>query len=83
MLEEKPLHAKSTSYKSHYAAMGIEPIEVADKWMRHEQYVGYLYGNIIKYIGRFNIQAPGKGGLPDLLKALDYLERLIQEEDIE
>lgn len=83
MLEEKPIHAKSTAHKAHYAAMKIEPINVAEKWMTHEQYVGYLYGNIIKYIGRFNIQAPGKGGLPDLLKALDYLERLIKEEDKE
>ena len=78
MLEEKPV-----PYRAHYAALGIEPINAMRAWMTPEQYTGFLLGNAIKYIARFNSQTAGKGGLPDLVKARDYLERLIEEEDKE
>lgn len=36
--------------------------------------MGYLEGNIVKYISRYK----EKGGLDDLLKASHYLEKLIE-----
>jgi hypothetical protein len=65
---------------AHYAAMKLQPIEVMHSWMTHEQMTGFLLGNCLKYLGRFNCQAPGKGGETDLLKARDYLNRLINLE---
>ncbi len=64
----------------HYAEMDLEPIHVMPGWMTAEQYVGYIYGCVIKYVGRFNCNAPGKGGQKDIWKAIDYLERLIELE---
>lgn len=79
MIEEKPIHLKYPAYRAHYARLGIEPINAMRAWMTPEQYAGFLIGNVIKYIARFNSKTAGKGGLPDLVKARDYLERLIQE----
>ena len=38
--------------------------------------IGYLEGNIIKYVSRHNL----KGGVEDLKKAQHYLEKLIEME---
>jgi hypothetical protein len=38
-------------------------------------YLGFLYGNIIKYIMRF----PLKGGVDDLVKASIYIDLLISQ----
>lgn len=56
--------------QSHYKLGSIEPIDyiVANS-------MDFLEGNIIKYVSRYK----HKNGLEDLLKAKDYLERLIEE----
>ena len=64
----------------HYSRLSLQPWDAMKAWMPSEQYTGYLLGNVIKYVGRFNVQATGKGGLPDLMKARHYLERLIEWE---
>lgn len=82
MIEEKPLshHRTTAAPNSHYAAMKLEPIEAMKAWMSQEQMTGFLLGNVIKYLARFNCAAPGKGGETDLLKARDYLNQLINLE---
>ena len=52
-------------------------------WLSPEQFAGYLLGNAVKYCARFNARAAGKGGLPDLLKARHYLDKLIAMESPE
>jgi hypothetical protein len=42
----------------------------------HRNDIGYLAGNVIKYVSRYK----GKHGLTDLYKARHYLEKLIEEE---
>jgi hypothetical protein len=86
MIEEKPYHKKTVtaeSVQAHYAGMKLQPLEVMAQWATPEQFLGYLYCNVMKYMGRFNMIAPGKGGLPDLLKARDYLDRMIKAEEKE
>jgi len=65
----------------HYLSMGIQPWDAMRAWMTREQFLGFLIGNAIKYLGRFNAHGTGKGGLPDLKKALHYLEKAIEEEE--
>lgn len=65
----------------HYLGMGIQPWDAMRAWMSREQFFGFLLGNAIKYLGRFNAKVPGKGGLPDLKKALHYLEAAIELEE--
>lgn len=42
----------------------------------HQNGIGYLAGNVIKYVSRYKT----KNGLEDLYKAKHYLEKLIEEE---
>jgi hypothetical protein len=59
---------------SHYKQGGIECIE-AIKAATGDAFVGYVWGNVLKYLWRW----PKKGGVDDLKKARWYLDRLIQE----
>jgi len=60
----------------HYKAGGIEAIEGIEASMAPEAYAGYLKGNVMKYLWRYE-----KKGKPieDLKKARWYLDRLIQK----
>jgi hypothetical protein len=53
---------------SHYKKYQIQPVEFIIK-----NNIGFVEGNIIKYILRFK----EKGGVQDLLKAKHYIELLI------
>lgn len=53
----------------HYIEKAIQPWD----YIISNQ-MGYLEGNIIKYISRYK----EKGGLDDLLKASHYLDKLIE-----
>lgn len=59
---------------SHYQDADIQPWDAMQAWMTHEQFVGFLRGNVIKYIAR----AERKGGLEDYRKAMHYLEKLAE-----
>ena len=58
----------------HYKAGGIEAIEGIEASMGPEAYAGYLKGNIMKYMWRY--ERKGKP-IEDLKKARWYLDRLI------
>ncbi|KAA9238587.1 MULTISPECIES: DUF3310 domain-containing protein [Aerococcus] len=55
---------------------GPDVIDVIDMLGIEDGYVGFMIGNVLKYLVRF----PFKGGLEDLLKAREYLDRLIARE---
>ena len=59
----------------HYCKGGLECIQVIKAQLTPEQYEGYLYGNVIKYMWRWQ----DKNGLEDLRKAAKYLDWLQQE----
>ena len=60
----------------HYLQGKRETIEVIQDYMTKDEFVGYLKGNIIKYVGRFKFK--GKP-LEDLKISQWYLNKLIQE----
>ena len=62
---------------SHYKDMSIQPWQAMESWMTDEQFKGFLLGSIIAYLARFNADAPGKGGIQDILKAHHYLQKLL------
>jgi hypothetical protein len=62
---------------SHYGQGQIEAIEYIQDFQTHEEYIGYLRGNIAKYLHRWRY----KNGLEDLKKARWYLDRLIELEE--
>ena len=58
---------------AHYASGGIETIDAIEASMSSEEFIGYLRGNIQKYVWRYR----NKGGVQDLRKARWYLDKLI------
>lgn len=63
-------------HPSHYASDKIECIEYLKDNMPFDSYIGYLEGNVKKYLHRWR-----RKGKPtqDLAKASWYLNRLIDE----
>ena len=60
---------------SHYKQGSIEFIDYIKDSLTKEEYIGYLRGNIAKYLHRWRY----KNGLEDLKKAQVYLEWLISQ----
>lgn len=61
---------------AHYRIYKLETIDNIQNSMTHEEFVGYLKGNIKKYIDRYQ----NKNGSEDLKKARWYLNKLIEVE---
>ncbi len=64
----------------HYKAHGIitrQPIDIMKHSFTQEAYRGYLVGNVIKYVCRYDM----KNGVEDLEKAKKYIDFL--EADIQ
>ena len=60
---------------SHYGQGNIEAIEYIKDFLTKEEFIGYLRGNVAKYLHRWRY----KNGLEDLEKAQVYLGWLIVE----
>ena len=58
----------------HYTAKTVQPWQAMEAWMTEEQFKGFLRGNVIKYVARYD----DKGGKIDLEKARHYLDKLIE-----
>ena len=58
----------------HYASKAVQPWDAMQAWMPREAFIGFLEGNVIKYLARWR----GKGGLQDLHKAAHYLDKLVE-----
>ena len=74
---EKPMTTDKedmVNHPPHYKKGGMEAIDVIEAGIGDQGFVGYLLGNIMKYLLRF----PHKGKpIEDLKKARWYLDRLI------
>ena len=58
----------------HYQSKSIQPWDAMQAWMTPEQFKGFLWGNVIKYIARWQ----DKGGVEDQRKARHYMDKLIE-----
>jgi hypothetical protein len=61
---------------AHYTSGGIECIDAIKASMTEEQFKGFLKGNVIKYLWRYELK---NNPVQDLKKAQWYANRLIQE----
>ena len=71
----EPSKPDNVNHPKHYLKGGLECIQVIKAQLTPEQYKGYLYGNVLKYMWRWQ----DKNGLEDLRKAAKYLEWLQEE----
>lgn len=60
---------------NHYQGDGMECIDAIQAQLTHDEFLGYLRGNVAKYIWRWR----EKGGVESLRKANVYLSWLIDE----
>lgn len=78
---KNPVNKLSRSYQvggNHYSKMKVQPWDAMESCMSDEEFVGYLRGNIIKYVMRCS----EKDGIQDLKKSKHYLEKLIDTLEI-
>lgn len=61
---------------AHYTAGDIECIDAIKASMDHDSFCGYLKGNVVKYMWRYQLK---NSPIEDLEKAKWYLNRLIDE----
>lgn len=66
----------------HYNKMGLQPWQAFEHWLTLEQHQGYLLGDALAYLARFNATGEGKGGLPDVRKAIHCLQRLVEISEV-
>lgn len=64
------------NHPSHYTQGGIECLDAIKASMTPEQFSGFLKGQVMKYMWRYELKALP---LQDLQKAEFYLKRLIAE----
>ena len=64
---------------THYGQGSIESIAYIEDTLTEEEYVGFLRGNISKYLHRWRY----KNGVEDLKKAQWYLDKLIKIQEQE
>lgn len=57
---------------NHYKDMEVQPWHVMEAVLTHEEFVGFLKGNIIKY----SMRAGRKEGSDDAGKAKHYMQKL-------
>lgn len=63
---------------SHYKDMAVQPWDVMQSVMTHEEFVGFLKGNVIKY----SMRQGKKEGTDDGAKALHYLAKLREVKEL-
>lgn len=61
---------------NHYKDMPIQPWHVMEAVLTHDEFVGFLKGNIIKY----SLRAGRKDGSDDAGKARHYMKKLEEVE---
>jgi hypothetical protein len=66
--------ADNVNNPAHYGKGSIECIDYIEDFLTKEEYIGYLRGNIAKYLHRWRY----KNKQEDLLKSQWYLDRLIK-----
>ncbi len=69
---EKEIEEDAVNHPPHYNNGKIECIEAIEAMLTHEEFVGYLRGNSLKYRWRFRY----KNGIQDLDKAAWYESKL-------
>jgi hypothetical protein len=67
-------YGDNVNHPTHYTSGGIETIDYLEAKLSQDEFVGYLKGNILKYMSRANL----KNGAEDYKKAQWYLNKLIE-----
>lgn len=56
---------------SHYVSLSVEPWDAMEAWMTKDEFIGFLKGNVIKYLARTKNNN-------DIDKAGHYMQKLLE-----
>ena len=73
-----PRKKDDINHPDHYTAGGIETIDIIKAKMSKDEFLGFLKGNVIKYVTRAGRKLEE---INDLKKAQFYLNLLIEEKE--
>lgn len=76
-VQDKAYGTDAVNNPSHYAQGGVECIDSIESSLSDEAFLGYLKGNVQKYLWRYEKK---ENPVQDLQKAKWYLDRLIEKE---
>ena len=76
VVNESPIIYDNVNHPAHYTQGGIECIDAIKASMPHNEFCGFLKGNAIKYLWRY--EHKGKAA-EDIQKAIWYTNRLFNE----
>lgn len=77
-LISNPAMAYAVNHPSHYTEGSVECIEAIESSMSKDEFLGYLRGNVMKYLWRYRLKGRE---IEDLKKAQWYLNRLVESYD--
>lgn len=77
-LISNPAMAYAVNHPSHYTEGAVECIEAIESSMSKDEFLGYLKGNVMKYLWRYRLKGRE---VEDLKKAQWYLNRLVESYD--
>lgn len=77
-IEKKKEDEDPVNNPSHYNMLDVEAIDLIEMSMTKIEFLGYLKGNVLKYVIRYKHKGNPK---EDLGKALWYLEKLKEKVD--
>lgn len=69
----------SVTEPPHYKNLAIDTLELMSVNFSDEAYMGFLEGNVLKYVMRYKM----KNGVQDLRKAQYYLDLLINRQEMQ
>ena len=72
-----------TDVNTHYACVAVQPIEVMQSNMTHEQFVGFLRGNIIKYTCRMGRKDDVTKEAAKIKQYATWLEQTLRGEKVQ
>ena len=73
------IHTDNVNHPSHYKAYSLENLETIKGSMSSQEYFGFLKGNTLKYLYRYQLK---NKAVEDLEKAEFYLKRINKVEII-
>jgi hypothetical protein len=74
---EAPSPLQSYQVGGDHYQKKVQPWDAMAAWMTPVAFCGFLAGNVIKYLARYQ----NKNGVEDLKKARHYLDKLIEVEE--
>ena len=80
-MEKDVKSMESEYYDKHYQSL-YQPIEFMQENLTHVEFIGFLKGNIIKYVGRLGRKDEPSKEVAKIKRYIQWLEKAVKNERI-